>query len=169
MVIAVIVFLAILIVLAGALYALFLRIPTDNGFSVAIGDTFAFGTAAAAGSLPASACASGDACYTVEISFADSSATTENISFSVEGSGGSPPFASLAVLPQSGTESVVACFANGQWFTTCHSGKPLTSALRLSTSELLVLDTGTPSFPSGWTLVADGTGALRGSTHVDLS
>ena len=158
---------AITVVLAAVLYVLISSLTTGGANTVPIGGAFGFGTAAQASGAPASACASGHACYSVGISSAGSSATTANIKFAVQSGGVAQTFTSVALMPISGT-TALACFVSGSWYTTCAAATALTSAVGFASTDNLIVDTGATSFPGGWVLYADGVSALQGQTSVAL-
>ena len=163
-IIATILLVAITVVLAAVLYVLISGLTTGGANTVPIGTTFAFGTAQQVSAAPTGSTACPTTigvgmCYTIGIQSAGSSATTSNINFAVQASGSATKFTSVNLI--SNTGSLLATF------TYATSGSSWNNpGIHFASTDTLVL--GYTATLSGDSLVAQGVGALSGTTPVAL-
>ncbi len=169
-IIATILLVAITVVLAAVLYVLISGLTKGPG-STPIGSAFGFGTAVQASSTPSGTCTAGDVCYSIGIASASSSVTTATVNFALQ-SGGSPVSGWHSVTLVSLTGTVLACYNSGGWFTTVALGvcgaTALTSATAFSSTQTLILDSGSTTPIAGYNVIAAGVGSLQGTTSVSL-
>ena len=160
-IIATILLVAITVVLAAVLYVLISGLTTGGANTVPIGTTFAFGQAQQVGAAPAGSTVcpgtvTAGTCYSIGIQSAGASATTANIHFAVQLSGSAVKFTGVDLID--GTGTIISTYTPGSGWST--SSQPFAS-----TDTLVV---GYTSSLAGDSLVAQGVGALSGTTPVAL-